>query len=190
MSKIAAFLMGTFFLISQNASAMPAEIIIIRHGEKPKEGKELNERGWERARELVPFFQNDSRVTRFGQPVAIYAMRPGSDRPVETVTPLAQQLGLTIIQKFKKEEVQGLVDEIRHTPDFDGKMVLICWEHDVILDIVRELGIGSPPAPSEWPGGVFNWAFIVDFVKNETPKFQQINQNLPIDKDTIVRDGM
>lgn len=56
----AFFSVGLF--IHLNVLAAPAEIILIRHGEKSG-GSELNERGWQRARELVEFFKKDPRVT-------------------------------------------------------------------------------------------------------------------------------
>ena len=37
----------------ERASATPAEIIFLRHAEKPTEGSELNPRGWERAKALA-----------------------------------------------------------------------------------------------------------------------------------------
>ena len=53
---------ATVFLslgIAQSALATPAEIIILRHGEKPTYGNDLNKQGKERARELVDFFKKD-----------------------------------------------------------------------------------------------------------------------------------
>ena len=181
-------LLGVMFCFSQNVLATPAEIILIRHGEKPDVGDELNEQGRERAKELVDFFLKDSRVLHFGTPAAIYAMKPkprtaeSSVRPIETVTPLAEKLHLKINTSYTKKQIEPLVKSILENPAYDDKMVLICWEHDAILDIVEEIGVDTPPAPEKWPGDVFDWAFIIDFGKRHTVKsFQNILQNLPMD---------
>jgi hypothetical protein len=192
MSKLKTGLLGMLFLIAQNLCAAPAEIIIIRHGEKPPVGNELNARGWERANELVNFFSHDARVLKFGKPVAIYAVDPESDlkslRPVQTVTPLAKALNLSIHQNYSKNQAQELIHEIMNTPEYDGKMVLICWEHKAIIsDLLPEMGILPsiwPKAPSKWPGNVFDWALIVDYQENgQIKKFKKIHQFLPMDFD-------
>ena len=75
--KIGLILWGVAFLAAENrASAMPAQVVIIRHGEKPAEGNGLNARGFQRAAALPQFFQNNPTVTAFGPAAAIYAMKP------------------------------------------------------------------------------------------------------------------
>src|SRR5665213_1161111 len=86
------------FMFNAVASATPAQIVIIRHGEKPKSGPDLDARGYQRAHALVGFFEKNPAMLRFGRPVAIYAMAPktqvdpsddeGSLRAIETVQPL------------------------------------------------------------------------------------------------------
>jgi hypothetical protein len=71
MKKLLAFL----FILSAPAwnaavSAAPAEIIMIRHGEKPPSGNELNDQGWQRANALAGFFTSEPAVLTFGTPVA------------------------------------------------------------------------------------------------------------------------
>jgi hypothetical protein len=55
----------------------PAQIILIRHAEKPADPEDphLSEAGVKRAERLVSFITNDPAMTRFGLPVAVFATR-------------------------------------------------------------------------------------------------------------------
>jgi hypothetical protein len=164
------------------AWAAPAQVIIIRHGEKPKNGNQLSPRGFQRAQALVGFFEHNSAVTQYGTPVAIYAMEqnPNNDddsvRAAETVTPLAQALGLQINESYPKDDYQPLVQEIMAAPAYAGRMVLICWEHSVIPMIAQ--AFGATQAPAEWPKAEFDRAWIIDFSGNRVVDFKNIPQDV------------
>jgi hypothetical protein len=166
--------------------ATPAQVIIIRHAEKPSTGNELNAQGWRRANALVGFFEKNPAVTRYGTPVAIYAMDPGdedgSERPIQTVTPLAKDLGLAIQHPFPKNDLDKLVKAVLENPDYNQHMVLICWEHHVIPDLVETFGWED--APKKWPGSVFDQAWVLDFSQDQVVSFQDVPENvLPGDSD-------
>src|SRR6266567_4055872 len=78
----------------QSVLAQPAEIILLRHAEKPPDESNvhLSTTGKERARALVQFFTNIPALTANGPPVALFAARPlsrsHSRRPAETLEPL------------------------------------------------------------------------------------------------------
>src|SRR5262249_113637 len=77
--------------------AKPAQVIIIRHGEKPLDGKanfNLSRKGKIRAAALAAYFHSNPHELPHGRPTAIFAMgaddKPSEDhshRPVETVQP-------------------------------------------------------------------------------------------------------
>ncbi|HEX4048351.1 MAG TPA: histidine phosphatase family protein [Elusimicrobiota bacterium] len=187
MKLLSAGLMAALAASALPARAAPAQVIIIRHGEKPDTGPDLDAQGYQRAAALVGFFESNPAVTRYGPPVAIYAMDPkdedGSMRPIETVTPLADALKLTIDHDYLKDQLPQLVSDIMADKDYDGKMVLVCWEHKVIPDLVRDFGWESPP---KWPGGsVFDQAWILDFDASGTvSSFQVVPEHvLPGDSD-------
>lgn len=143
------------------AGAVPAEVLLIRHGEKPPKGNNLNVRGMQRAQALVPLFANmpfyssntGGTTAVYGVPVAIYARgqkkATSSARPIETVTPLAKQLGVSInhaidTDTFSPKNAKkyahmyyDLVNEILGNPAYNGQKVLICWEHDAIPTIAQ-----------------------------------------------------
>jgi len=150
---------------SGSSLAMPAQVVLIRHGEKPDVGNELNAQGFERANALPLFFQTNPVVTQFGPVAAIYAMAPGSSdgslRPIETVTPTARALGLPVQSTLTKDQTSELVSEIEGNPSYDGKTVVICWEHKMIPVIAS--GFGLKDGPEKWPGSVFDRAWVLGF---------------------------
>ena len=158
----------------------PAQVIIIRHGEKPPVGNHLNDQGRARAQALVEFFKNNPEVTQYGTPAAIYAMRPspndGSFRPIETVTPLADSLGLPINENYAKRDGDAMAQSIKTSLDYAGKMVLICWEHHDIPNLVRSFGWDS--APDSWKGDVFDRAWVLNFENGKPTSFKDVPEHV------------
>jgi len=178
-SQTFIFLLLLFW--AQAAFAVPARVILIRHGEKPEQGPELNERGWQRARGLVLFFKEDQAVNGFGAPTALYAMAPkdedGSVRAIQTLTPLAQNLRLSIHKDFKKKEVARLAAEVMGDPAYTARTVVICWEHDWIPEILKALGWNS--GPDKWPGGqVYDRAWVLDFMGGKPGSFKDVPERI------------
>ena len=79
MKKAIFFSFALFLFQTSLVWATPAQILIIRHGEKSEDGNGLSERGFARARALVQFFSSQPSMLEFGTPVAIYAGSP--DKP-------------------------------------------------------------------------------------------------------------
>ena len=171
------------------AFAAPAQVVLIRHAEKPVNGSELSEQGFRRAEALVRFFQSAPAVTRYGTPAAIYAAAPkhedSSIRAIQTVTPLALAVKLTINTSFTRGQTHKIVVDIMENPGYAGRMVLICWQHGAIVDIVRELAEYGNPGPAaqvslpyEWPDKIFDRVWIVDLYRGRVVSFQDIPQSL------------
>lgn len=162
-----------------SAQAGPAQVIIIRHGEKPQSGSDLSPRGYERAQALVGFFQNNPAVTQYGAPAAIYAEKPKPDgsqvRPLETVQPLAESLGLQVNTGYKKADASGLAQAILSDPAYRGKMVLISWEHHMIPAIAQAFGMSQTP---DWANDVFDRAWILNFDGGKPVSLQNVPQRL------------
>jgi hypothetical protein len=155
----------------------PTRIMIIRHAEKPgappdggdgvnllgqPDNESLTVRGWQRAGALARFFVQPPM-----RPDIIFAAGIGhgskSERPEETVTPLAQRLNLFGTEKFVtthlKNDLKPLIDDVLHR----SGTVLIAWQHELIPDMVGLLP--DPPAvPQKWPGDRFDmvWVFNAD----------------------------
>ena len=165
---------------SSLASATPAQILIIRHGEKPADGNQLSVKGWQRAHALVHYFETNPAVTQHGTPVAIYAMKQdgldGSVRPIQTVTPLAQDLDKDVKTPYLRDDYELLVKEILSDSSLDGKMVLICWEHKVIPDMAHAFGVH--PRPNDWDGSDFDTVYEINFSGNQISSFNTFPENV------------
>jgi hypothetical protein len=171
------------------AFAAPAQVVFIRHAEKPGNSNELSEQGFRRAQALVKFFLSEPAVNRYGPPAGIYAAAPkhedSSIRSIQTVTPLAKALQLTINKNFTRGETRKLARSIMQNPAYDGKMVLVCWQHAALVDAIRDLAEESGASPKllgvlpvEWPDETFDRAWILDFDRGSAAHFKNIPQRL------------
>jgi hypothetical protein len=155
------------------AYAKPDQVIIIRHGEKPDQGADLSPRGRQRAAALAPFFLDGGAPS----PVAIYAQRSTdqrpSRRPLETVAPLARELKLDV-KTCDHDDYAAMVKEILGKAEYDGKVVLICWEHKAIPDLAAALGVDNPPA---WRSHAYDRIWIVK-LKDGKATLQDLPQRL------------
>ena len=147
--------------------ARPAQIILIRHAEKPADSNNphLSPAGLKRAERLVSFMTTDPVVTRFGLPVAVFATQTTKDdngqRSQETVAPLAKALKLRVQTPFLGKDYAALAKLILATPAFAGKTVLICWNHEEIPQLAAALGV--TPEPPKWKGSEFDRVYIISY---------------------------
>jgi hypothetical protein len=180
MKKWCAFSLLLVLNLTSAAYALPAEVILIRHAEKPAQGNELSPRGWQRAFALVGFFLNNPMMTRFGTPTVLFPMAQmsvgGSVRAIQTITPLAKQLGLPLHLNYTRDQYPEAAQEILRNPAYDGKTVLICWEHKVLPDFAAHLGLRN--GPTDWPDSVFDRAWVIDYSGDRIVGFHDLPQRL------------
>lgn len=169
--------------------------MIVRHAEKPVGGgteqgttadgiperESLTSRGWQRARALVGLFVSESPAGRpsLPTPTHLFASKVGlqssSRRPLETIEPLSERLGLMIDVRFLKEELGQLVQAVR---EIDG-VVLICWEHHLIPSIANMLIGDTTSAPQIWPDDRFDVIWLIDASgPGRSPGFRQVPERL------------
>jgi hypothetical protein len=147
--------------------ARPAHIILIRHADKPadKDNPHLSPAGERRAGWLVSFITKDSAMTRLGSPVAIFATRTTKDdngqRTQETVAPLAKALNLPVQTPYLGKSYAKLAKLVLTNPEYAGKTVLICWNHEQINNLVEALGV--TPAPKKWKASVYDRVYIISY---------------------------
>ena len=145
-------------------SARPAEIILLRHAEKTADdhNPNLSLRGLERAQALPSLLTNSPAFSNYGPPVACLAPRPtphGHGRRAEdTIAPLAGQLHLPVSALHAANDHARLAKEVLSNPSFDDQTVVICWEHDDLPQLARELGVQQP---LRWNGGTFDRLWVV-----------------------------
>jgi len=133
--------------------AEPAQVILIRHAEKPKDpdALHLSNPGKKRAEALVSYIKNTPELTQFGLPAALIATEPTKrgkgQRPAETLEPLSNELKLPIDTPFKSDEYKKLADVVLSNKQYSGKSVIICWTHEYIPDLAAALGVRPKPRP-------------------------------------------
>jgi hypothetical protein len=140
-------------------------VFIIRHADKPESGPDLSAEGQQRAKHYVDYFAHHQLD---GQPVKlehIFATAPSkeSDRPRETVTPLAQALGLSVDDRYSNKQVDELAKSLRK--EDHGRQILICWHHGEIPRLLEALGADPETLlhHGKWPGDVFGWLITLRF---------------------------
>ncbi|KAF4334820.1 phosphoglycerate mutase family [Fusarium beomiforme] len=141
--------------MSYEPSTQPT-IYMIRHGEKPAKvhGEEphgLSAQGKERANDLPNVFGKDSPYN-IGYIMAEHPHHKGRRRPVDTVRPLADALGLKIHDKVGKDDY---ADAAKKALSFEGPgNVLLCWEHHSLSGIAAAIGVQGYAAATGWPNPV------------------------------------
>jgi len=145
----------------------PAQIILIRHADKPSDPKNphLSKAGVRRADQLVSFIRTDPAMTRFGLPVAVFATKTTRDgngqRTQETVAPLGRALGLPVQTPFLGKEYAAIAKLVLGNREYAGKNVLICWNHEQIPQLAAALGV--TPEPPKWKGSVYNLVYLISY---------------------------
>jgi broad specificity phosphatase PhoE len=170
ISILALFLPAGLIRATPTTTAAPKVIYIIRHAEKPDGGDDpdLSPKGYERAAALANVIPD-----HFSVPDMIFAAAKSkhSDRPVETVTPLAQNLHLSIQDNVSDKDYADLAHALLTDPRYTGKTILICWHHEEIPDLAQALGAD---APKKWSSDVFDRVWELTFDQGHV-----VFQNLP-----------
>lgn len=164
-------------------------VMLIRHGEKPshprkppfgvdakgnRDFESLAVRGWQRAGALVALLAPahgrllwDPDLAR---PDLVYAANPSpvghaggrpSQRPWQTIAPLAAALGLTPNLTHAKGEELALTEEVL------GRRgnVLISWSHEALPAIARLIATSAPTPPpmipASWPDERYDLVWVL-----------------------------
>lgn len=155
------------FVMSLSAFATPAHVIVIRHGEKPKDRSEkhLSPAGEKRAERLVEFVKNNPELNRIGPPTALVAALPtkdgGGQRTGETLAPLSDALKLPVETPYESEHPKRLASLLLAEKKYDGKNVFVCWTHEHIPALIEALGV--QPAPEKLGDDVYDVAYIISY---------------------------
>jgi hypothetical protein len=167
------------------ASGHQQVLMIIRHAEKPlpagpgrgispsgrRDERSLTVDGWQRAGALVELFapMRGRPPAGLWRPDAVYAAaaRHGrSRRSIETVEPLARQLGLEVDDRYEPGQEAQLTAELVDRPG----VTLVSWHHKSLSKIVNDLekvtaeisGEITPAPPRHWPADRYDmvWVFV------------------------------
>jgi hypothetical protein len=169
-------------------------VLIIRHAEKTgdKEDVHLATKGKERAEVLCQLFEaSKDRPSPFPKPDFIFAAahHKDSQRPLETVTPLAEKLKLPINNLYEskipppdadkaksKPNMFNLRDEIFGDSKYIGKTILICWRHSTLPELAKTFKASK--VPEKWDDNVFDRVWQISYDDQGIAKFEDLPQRL------------
>lgn len=145
-------------------------LVFVRHGEKPAAGYgQLNCQGLNRALALPAVI-----AAKFGKPDAIYAPDPGQQkddsghpyyyiRPLATIEPTAIQFQMPVQTPYGFAQIDQLGNALVN-PDNRGKLIVVAWEHKLIVKLLRQMLSahgGNPADVPNWKSDDFDSIYIV-----------------------------
>ena len=150
------------------------KLLVMRHGEKSDDpdDPDLTPAGEARARALPAYIE-----ATFGKPDFIFAAAVSrhSARPLETVQPLADQTGVRVNTDFADQDYGALAKLLRKDPAYAGKLVVVCWHHGNIPNLMNALKASEDSYPDPWPRDVFNLILETEFDAGEV-KVRQVTE--------------
>jgi hypothetical protein len=140
----------------------PATILLIRHAEKPASGVDLAPVGYARAKMLPELFGGMAAPHNLPRPSFLFAthVSKNSNRPMETITPLGEALGLSISHDVDDKDYATLAKELL-SGKYAGKVVLVAWHHGSLPGFAKALGAVPPYDP--WPETQFDRVWRIDY---------------------------
>lgn len=151
----------------------PARLLIMRHAEKTGDvlDRHLSAQGQNRAEQLATYIPR-----QFGTPDFLIAAKSSkkSQRPYDTIAPLANALGLKINETFDDDETDALVDHMERSDTYAAKYGVISWRHSDISALMAALGAPNNSYPQVWDPAVFNLILDISFRDGASPHVRQI----------------
>lgn len=156
-------------------------VMVIRHGEKPKDKNDhtLNSVGRARAEALAGLFAPADGVLRAAlyRPDRLIASKgtTASMRPLQTLQPLQLRTGLPLQSRFDFEAQEAEVGKwLAQRLD----VTLVCGEHQALIEVCKNLGKVSPKLPKAWPDDRFDMVWIFESDDGVSWKFSQVPELL------------
>jgi len=154
---------------------MSPKIFLIRHAEKPDEmhagvspsgahnEKDLTVRGWQRDGALAGLFAPIGGLFKdsaLATPQFLFASHSSSNRPRQTLLPLAEKLGIAINMEYGK----GDEDRLAARAKACGGVVLISWQHEYMAAVANAVIGDQETAPQQWPKDRFDVVWVFDWL--------------------------
>ncbi len=148
----------------------------MRHAEKTRDPDDpnLSDAGLARADRLARYVPDT-----FGRPDVIMATARSrhSDRPFQTVEPLAKALGLTVDQSWADQDYGALAKALLSEPRFTGKHVAVCWHHGNIPNLMHALGAADGAYPDPWARDVFDLVLVLGYPVAGSPAVETVTED-------------
>ena len=132
-------------------------VLIIRHGEKPLNNRNLSCKGQNRALQLPDILNKKfPKIERTYVPSIGNGKITSHARMFQTVTPLAIKNQLKINSKFEGSDHIGIAQKILSK---EGTILLV-WRSSKIKNIAQNLGVKNPP---EWSDDDFDSIWVISY---------------------------
>lgn len=173
----------------------PGLVVCLRHGEKPANAEDpstpvdaagpgfdlagrasprsLTIKGWQRAYALAATDLCGRAPAEAGAITILvpdYRGNAERHRPYQTMYPLALRRGVDSEHPCRKDEIDELRDEVL---DCEG-IVVVCWEHNALEELVKKL----VDVDVEWPKGRFDMLWLLRPDADGENRFQPVDQRL------------
>jgi hypothetical protein len=155
----------------------PAQIIIIRHAEKPEKGPCLSMRGEQRAAALPYYFESSELLVKspLRAVFAEYKNKPlAALRSLETCKKIADHFGLSTDFSYHPSQSKELALGLLSNELLKGASVLICWNHTDIIDLVEALG---GKGLTSWTEDIYDQTVILSYTSGN-----KISQQISLQK--------
>ena len=154
---------------------MTASLLVMRHGEKSGDPNDphLTVPGLLRAKKLASYVPST-----FGVPTFIFATAISlhSNRPYETVKPLADAADVPIDATFADQDYGALAIKLRTEAQFRDTVGVVCWHHGNIPSLMNSLLAVDGQYPNPWPFDVFNLILLTEWDTEGPVSITQIIQ--------------
>jgi len=146
MREILSLLVVATWLLSAKAMATPAQVLLLRHGDKDSQRGDYNlsPKGLERSIQLGRMIP-----ACFGAPtsIGVFEFDPVSAknaRSYQTAVPLAVSTGINI-EMIRGSRANSLAagQRVLHAKSFSGAKAVFIWEHRNLPDFAKGLGWGA-----------------------------------------------
>ena len=178
---IGALILVTPAMAQKDSGLRDVTVLIVRHAEKPDQGRGLSAKGEHRAQAYSSYFDPLQLEGEQLTPQRLIATTDSkeSDRPRLTLTPLSQRLKLPIEQPYADEEVDKLVKSLGK--DNSAPILLIAWHHGHIDNLIEAFGGDAKKLTGQkhWPQEVYDWLIVLRFdhkgqlIESRSEKVQQ-----------------
>jgi len=149
-------LCGSF--ITGSCQKKSLKVVIIRHGEKPDNGDNLNCQGLNRAMALPKvLFAKFGAASEIYIPTVNAGDKTKSARMFQTITPYAVKYNLDINSSYDTEDYKHLAKEVL----LQKGVVVLVWEHSAIPHIAKALGVQEDIR--DWSGSDFDSIWIITY---------------------------
>jgi len=159
------FVYALVFVAHAQDGPKDSVVLIIRHAEDGATGPDLTPSGQERAEAYKDYFLKFTVDSKRLRPDAVFAAKDSkkSHRPRLTVEPFAKAEKLKIDTRFGNNDSNDLAVDLRATEQ--GKVILICWRHPYVPDLLRALGAKPEDLlpRGKWPGSVYDWVILLSY---------------------------